>query len=298
MASPSLNPQALFAVNGLVAVVTGGHNGVGLMITKALEENGATVFIIGRRKEKLEEAAKTEAKHGKIIPIQGDITSKADLTRIVSTIKEHPLSGGYVNLVVANAGAMGPEPPASLDANQPASSRASLNDAYELLWAPEVADFNSVLETNVAGSYFTAVAFLPLLDAGNAAGNVSQSSQIIIMGSASAYSRLASSKFAYGASKAGTNDLVKRLSTTLAMYRIRVNSIVPGIFPSDMTEHVIQFLNANPEAAKAILPVGRPGNIQDMAGLTLWLSSNAGGYVTGSIVLSDGGVLSVTPASY
>jgi NAD(P)-dependent dehydrogenase (short-subunit alcohol dehydrogenase family) len=65
-----------------------------------------------------------------------------------------------------------------------------------------------------------------------------------------------------------------------------------------MTEHVIQFLNANPEAAKAILPVGRPGNIQDMAGLTLWLSSNAGGYVTGSIVLSDGGVLSVTPASY
>jgi NAD(P)-dependent dehydrogenase (short-subunit alcohol dehydrogenase family) len=156
------------------------------------------------------------------------VTSKEDLTRIVATIAEHPLSGGFVNLVIANAGAMGPEPPAALDPGQPAKARPSLQEAYELLWAPEVADFDAVFTTNIAGSYFTAVAFLPLLDAGNAAANVAQASHVIIMGSASAYSRAASSKFAYGASKAGTNDLVRRLSTTLAPYRIRVNSIVPG----------------------------------------------------------------------
>ena len=167
-------------------------------------------------------------KHGKIIPVQGDVTSKADLARIVSTIAAHPLSGGLVNLVVANAGAMGPEPPASLDPGQAASPRPSLREAYELLWAPEVAEFDAVFTTNVSGTYFTAVAFLPLLEAGNTAGNVTQASQIIITGSAAAYSRAASAKFAYGASKAGTNDLVRRLSTTLAPYRIRVNSIVPG----------------------------------------------------------------------
>ncbi|KAL6851390.1 hypothetical protein ACO1O0_008518 [Amphichorda felina] len=272
--------------------------GVGLMMAKALEENGATVFIIGRRQDKLEAAAKNEARHGKIIPIQGDVTSKADLARIVSTIAEHPLTGGFINLVVANAGVIGPEPPASLDPGQPAAARPSLKEAYDLLWAPEVADFDAVFTTNVSGTYFTAVAFLPLLDAGNAAGNVKQASQIIITGSASAYSRAASSKFAYGASKAGTNDLVRRLSTTLAPYRIRVNSIVPGIFPSDMTDHLIQFLNSNPDATKALLPVGRPGTVEDMAGLILWLASHAGGYVSGSIMLADGGLLSATHASY
>lgn len=256
-------------------------------------------------------------RHGKIIPIQGDVTSKADLARIVSTIAEHPLSGGFINLVVANAGVIGPEPPASLDPGQPAAARPSLKEAYDLLWAPEVADFDAVFTTNVSGTYFTAVAFLPLLDAGNAAGNVKQASQIIITGSASAYSRAASSKFAYGASKAGTNDLVRRLSTTLAPYRIRVNSIVPGskcplifrcvlqdhfltkaVFPSDMTDHLIQFLNSNPDATKALLPVGRPGTVEDMAGLILWLASHAGGYVSGSIMLADGGLLSATHASY
>ena len=65
-----------------------------------------------------------------------------------------------------------------------------------------------------------------------------------------------------------------------------------------MTNHVIQYLNANPEAAQAILPVGRPGNIGDMAGMILWLASQAGGYVSGSIMLADGGLLSVGHSSY
>jgi NAD(P)-dependent dehydrogenase (short-subunit alcohol dehydrogenase family) len=65
-----------------------------------------------------------------------------------------------------------------------------------------------------------------------------------------------------------------------------------------MTDHVIQYLNANPEAVKALLPVGRTGTIEDIAGMILWLASNAGGYVSGSIMLADGGILSVGPSSY
>ncbi|KAJ4413679.1 hypothetical protein N0V82_008409 [Gnomoniopsis sp. IMI 355080] len=84
--TPSLAAVDLFTVNGLVAVVTGGATGIGLMITKALEQNGARVYIVGRRKEVLEKAAKEEAKHGNIIPIQGDATSKDDLERIVAQI--------------------------------------------------------------------------------------------------------------------------------------------------------------------------------------------------------------------
>ncbi|ETS75037.1 hypothetical protein PFICI_13521 [Pestalotiopsis fici W106-1] len=295
-AQPSIHAQDLFGVNGLVAVVTGGAAGIGLMMTKALEANGATVFIIDLRQNKLDEAQK-QAKHGKIIPIQGDVTSKTELARIVSTIASHPLSGGVVNLVVANVGIKGPEPPVSLDPGGP-TAKPSLQEAYEFLWAPETADFNAVFATNVSATYYTAVAFLPLLDAGNAAGNVSQSSQIVITGSAASYSRVASSMFAYGASKAATNDLTRRLSTTLVPYHIRVNSIIPGTFPSENTEDLVKFFDANPEVLKEIFPVGRLGNTEDISGLILWLSSRAGSYVSGSIVLVDGGALSVRPASY
>lgn len=157
------------------------------------------------------------------------MTSKTDLSRVTSTIAAHPLSGGLVNLVVANVGMQGPVPPTSLDAGSP--ERPSLHEAYEALWAPERAEFDAVFSSNVSGTYFTAVAFLPLLHAGNeaAGGNVRRaSSQIIITGSAASYLRDASGMFAYGASKAATNNLVRRLATTLVPYHIRVNSIVPG----------------------------------------------------------------------
>lgn len=116
--------------------------------------------------------------------------------------------------------------PPTLDPSS--TSRPSLAEAYEALWAPEVSDFAEVLTTNLAGTYFTAVAFLPLLDAGNRKGNVAQSSQVIVTGSAASYARTASSKFAYGASKAGGTHLVKKLATTLVPYSIRVNCIEPG----------------------------------------------------------------------
>ncbi|KAI4595858.1 hypothetical protein KJ359_006497 [Pestalotiopsis sp. 9143b] len=298
LAQPSLKPEDLFGVKGLVAVVTGGGTGVGLMMAEALESNGATVFIIGRRQNKLDQAAQNKANHGRIIPIQGDVTSKTDLSRITSAIAAHPLSGGVVNLVVANVGVQGPVPPKSLDAGSP--DRPSLHEAYEALWAPERSEFDAVFSSNVSGTYFTAVAFLPLLHAGNeAAGNARRaSSQIIVTGSAASYLRDASGMFAYGASKAATDNLVRRLATTLVPYHIRVNSIVPGIFPSEVTEDLVRFFDGNPSAAKAMLPLGRYGTIEDMAGLILWLASRAGGYVSGSFVLSDGGVLSLRPASY
>ena len=97
----------IFSVPDLVVVVTGGGSGIGLMMTKAFALNGAhQVFIIGRRKEVLEKAAK-ESPHNNIVPVVGDVTSKESLQAAVEKIKADV---GYINVLVANSGIMGPIP--------------------------------------------------------------------------------------------------------------------------------------------------------------------------------------------
>ena len=93
----STDPKKLFSVEGMVVCITGGGTGIGLMMTKAFANNGAAkVYIVGRRKEKLEEAAKVSP-HGNIIPLVGDVTSKESLCEIAETIKQDI---GYLNLLI------------------------------------------------------------------------------------------------------------------------------------------------------------------------------------------------------
>ena len=92
--------QDLFNVNGLVAVVTGGGSGLGLYAARALDANGAKVYIVGRREETLKKAAATGV-NGNIIPIQGDVTDKSSLLTIADRIRKEQ---GYVNFLFANAG--------------------------------------------------------------------------------------------------------------------------------------------------------------------------------------------------
>ena len=120
----SLEAGNLFNVRGLVAVVTGGGSGIGLMIAKALALNGAhKVFIIGRRKEVLEAAAK-ESPHGNIIPLVGDVTSKEALQSIVSHIEQEV---GFINVLVANSGIAGPQATS-------VTPESSLEDYQTALW--------------------------------------------------------------------------------------------------------------------------------------------------------------------
>ncbi|OJA14183.1 hypothetical protein AZE42_06504 [Rhizopogon vesiculosus] len=166
-ASIHTNPTALFGVQGQVAVVTGGGTGIGLMIATALENNGATVYIVGRRREVIEKAAKENNKFGNLIPLQGDITSRESLTRLVETVKARH---GYIDLLVNNAGIarniLPPRLPSPLD--DPAGASPSIKAFQNVLWdtgTPE--GFAETFETNVTAVYFTTVAFLELLHHGN-----------------------------------------------------------------------------------------------------------------------------------
>ncbi|KAF9775541.1 hypothetical protein IL306_006344 [Fusarium sp. DS 682] len=298
---------SLFKVDGLVAVITGGGTGIGLSIARTLAENGASkVYILGRRLEKLKEAA-ASSPHDNIIPIQADVTSKDDLERAVSQVTTEV---GYINLLICNSGITGP----GFITMRPDASPAEFKDYIWQNWTQE--EFSKTSEVNVTAVLFTAIAFLELLHQGNKRGQPGDaSSQIIVTASVASYMRRASLGFAYMLSKGAVNHMAKILSTQFVRYNIRVNIFNLGTFPSkspayrtpgtsqkaelsfaaDMTE---SFIGKVPGFSPEGMPGRRLGNATDLIGATLYLSSKAGSYLNGVSLVIDGGVLSVVPSTY
>lgn len=206
-------------------MVADGTTGIGLTIAQTLAHNGASkVFIVGRRLEKLQEAAATSP-HGNIIPIQADVTSKDDLKRVVAQVTADV---GYVNLLACNAGTTGP----NMLSLKKDPTPAELRDYVWENWSTE--DFTQTFDVNVTSVFFTAIAFVELLDKGNARGNMADiTSQVIVTASVASYLRRMSTGFAYSISKAAVNHTFKMLSTYLGPYSIRVNALNPGPFPSN-----------------------------------------------------------------
>jgi NAD(P)-dependent dehydrogenase (short-subunit alcohol dehydrogenase family) len=217
-----MDASKLFNVNGLVAVITGGGSGLGLYAARALDANGATaVYIVGRREETLKEAAAT-AKNGKIIPLVGDVSDKASLQSVADHVRKEQ---GYLNLLFANAGVPGPRVRDHVPTL--AKGKPSIDEMQKGLWEPSMELFTNTFNVNTTSVFYTAVAFLDLLDAGNKKQNVAQDSQILVTSSVAGFSRYLASSFAYSTSKAAVNHLVKMLSTTFAQqgYHIRCKSI-------------------------------------------------------------------------
>ena len=157
--------------------------------------------------------------YGKLIPIQGDITSKDDLHRITTSIAS---TTGFINLLLANAGIPEPSPPSF-----PLST--SIIETQDRLWKTwDPTTFTNTLGVNVGGTFLSVLAFLPLLAAGNQAANVPQRSQVITTSSICGFNRRAPSGFAYAASKAAVTHMTKQLATALAPHGIRCNVLAPG----------------------------------------------------------------------
>ncbi|KAH9831397.1 NAD-P-binding protein [Rhodofomes roseus] len=296
MASTALSDTAqLFSVKGLVAVVTGGATGIGLMIATALENNGATVYIVGRRAEALEKAVKERSKYGNMVALQGDVSSKESLKAIADVVKART---GYANLLVNNAGislALQPKLPTPSEAN------GDITQLQALLWNTEMPEsFRKTFDVNVAAVWFCTVAFMELLHEGNkrtlAPGGSGVSSQVLTVSSIAGF-RKDSAVFtlSYTVSKAAATHLGKMMAHYLKDWKIRSNVICPGFFPSEMVDTMI-----SEEARKALeasIPLKRAGTTDDMAGLVLFLASKAGSYVNGGVHVIDGGRLTQIPST-
>lgn len=188
------------------------------MMTKALSANGAKkVYIIGRRKAVLEEAAAYNP--SVIIPVVGDVTSKDTLKAIASRVESET---GYINLLVCNSGAMGP----SSGVN---NREVSIAEYAAAAMAQSWDDVTSTFNINVTAVLFTAYAFLELLDKGNKNPVAPKTkSQILVTGSIAGFSKQPNQSMAYKASKAAVMHLAKNLSSELWPFDIRCNALAPG----------------------------------------------------------------------
>lgn len=196
----------------VVAVVTGGGSGLGLYAARALDANGAkAVYIVGRREGTLKEAAATGV-NGRIIPVVGDVSDKSSLATIANKVRKEQ---GFVNLLFANAGVSGVRARDYVP-KIAAGEKPTIKEFQEGLWKPGVDEFSNAYHVNCSGVFYTALAFLDLLDAGNKKRNVPQDSQILVTSSVAGFSRYLASSFAYSTSKAAVNHLVKMLATNFA----------------------------------------------------------------------------------
>lgn len=204
------------------------------MMARALAANGAKrVYILGRRADVLSAAVRANPEGGIIVAIICDVTDKDTLQKCVDKITNDV---GYINLFVVNSGVLGP-------ANKWDTSLPLSEVRKNLFTNHQMEEMTSALHTNVTGAFFSMVAFLELLEAGNknavekggfgkpvvAGSNVpSVQSQIIVTASIAGFSRKTVSTPAYGSSKAAMIYLTKQASSALAPYGIRANALAPG----------------------------------------------------------------------
>ncbi|AFR93941.1 short-chain dehydrogenase [Cryptococcus neoformans] len=285
--SDRLSASKIFNVDGWIVLVTGGGTGLGLITAGALAENGAKVYITGRRLEPLEEAAKTAApKGGKgaIIPLQADMSKKEDIDKVKETIisKEK-----WLNALINNHG-VAITPPKIDEAEQTAEglSKFMYNEEKFDNWL-------DAYRINTASYYFTSFAFLPLLAAAKSVGNYSEPGNIINVASISGMTVTSQGgQFSYNSNKGATIALTRMLATELARRElgIRVNMICPGVFPSGMTGYTEDATQPSKEFKdKTGIPLGRTGNAIDYAQTVFSLLSNQ--YITGRELVVDGGYL-------
>ncbi|KAH8919067.1 short-chain dehydrogenase [Atractiella rhizophila] len=276
----------LFNVKGKVALVTGGGTGIGLMATQALAVNGAKVYIAGRRQDALERAAETHGQgiEGQIIPLPGDVNEKAGVQKLLNDFssKENRL-----DILINNAGIDGET--FNTDAEGAEEFKKALFDDKKATFD----DWLSIYRTNVVGVYFTTLAFLPLLQKSSEEQH-GWSSTVINISSISGIVKSAQHHFAYNASKGATIHLTNLLASeiTSSNMKIRVNTIAPGVYPSEMTT------NDSNEAQKSHIPkdkyegkfpANRAGTDRDMGSAVLFAATNT--YFNGQTLAVDGGYI-------
>ncbi len=227
-----LQASKLFDVSHIVAVVTGGGTGIGLMIAQALQSNGAKVYITGRREEALDAVVKQYSKGpGSIHALPGDITKKDECIRLAEEVGKKESKG--VHLLVNNAG-IARDDHTKFSANGQPDMKSAESISKHLLKS-EVSDWQDTFETNITAQFFMSAAFLPLLAKGRNVTPGYTSSIVNITSISGLMKGSSSGQFAYATSKAGFVHLTRMLATTLAETGVRVNQIAPGIFPSEMT---------------------------------------------------------------
>jgi NAD(P)-dependent dehydrogenase (short-subunit alcohol dehydrogenase family) len=249
-------------LEGKVAVITGGSSGIGLATAQRFVEEGAYVFITGRRQSQLDQAVKQIGKNNNnnnVTGVQRDVSNLADLDRLYATVKEQK---GHIDILFANAGF----------------------DEFAPLGAITESHFDKIFSVNVKGLLFTVQKALPLFQDGGGS---------IILTASAGGSKGIEGYNVYHATKAAIRSFARTWTVDLKHRKIRVNAISTGPIKTPLIDTLVQS-EEQAERLKAsvvgTIPLGRMGNPDEVAKAASFLASDDSSYVTGIELFVDGGV--------
>jgi NAD(P)-dependent dehydrogenase (short-subunit alcohol dehydrogenase family) len=244
---------------GKVAVITGGNSGIGLATAKLFADEGAHVFITGRRQAELDAAVKQIGRN--VTGVQGDVSKLADLDRLFATVKKEK---GQIDVLFANAGGGDMMP------------LGSITEEF----------YDKTFGINVKGVLFTVQKALPLLRDGAS----------IILNASVAGSKGIEAFSVYSATKAAVRSFARSWTADLKNRKIRVNAISPGpietsfFTATSMTPDQISQFKTD---VVTTVPLGRMGRSEELAKAALFLASDDSSYITGIELFVDGGLAQI-----
>lgn len=241
----------LFDISGKVVLLTGGTQGIGYVLARAISEAGAEVVVTGRRKDKVGEAVANLKSDG--VSVRGYAADVSDECAMAELVDDVCRAYGCIDVLINNAG---------VRVNKPALEIA----AEEWDW---------LMSVNLRGVFLPSrlVASRMVERGGGKIINMSSVFAQIVM----------NERAPYCASKAGVSQLTKALASEWAKYNINVNAVAPGYIKTTENEGRVR------HDLLAAIPAGRFGSPEDLVGVTIFLASRASDYVTGQTFIVDGG---------
>jgi NAD(P)-dependent dehydrogenase (short-subunit alcohol dehydrogenase family) len=246
-------------LEGRIALITGGNGGIGLATAKQFVNEGAYVFITGRREPELTAAVKEIGSN--VTGVQGDVSNLGDLDRLFAQIKREK---GKLDIVFANAGV---------------AKYAPLGTITEEL-------YDSIFNINVKGLLFTVQKALPLLPDGAS----------VILNASIVASKGLPANSVYSATKAAVRSFARTWTTDLRDRRIRVNAVSPGSTDTPGLDNLLASSETGQQRKKMIsntVPLGRLGTPDEIAKAVVFLASDDSSYITGTELFVDGGFAQV-----
>jgi gluconate 5-dehydrogenase len=252
-----MNVKQLFDLTGRVAIITGGSIGLGRQMAEGLAEMGANLVLCARKKERCQQAAEDLQKLGaKTLALACDVKNPADIHGVVdATMAQF----GRIDILINNAGT---------------SWGAPVEEMRLEHW-------NKVIETNLTGTFLFSQAVGKTMIGQRRGKIINIASVAGIRGASPEFQAIG-----YHASKGGVIIFTKDLACKWGIHNIQVNSIAPGWFPTNMSQVLIE---RNRDTFLKTIPLQRFGNDHDLKGAAVFLASDASDFVTGHVLVVDGG---------
>ncbi|MEM7612244.1 MAG: SDR family oxidoreductase [Pseudomonadota bacterium] len=251
--------NSLFDVSGKVALVTGGSRGIGEMIAEGYVRNGVKVYISARKATACDQTAERLSEFGECISVPADLSTAEGIGKLTQAIRENE---SKLDILVNNAGA---------------TWGASFDEFPEAGW-------DKIMDINVKSPFFLSQALIDLLVA---SASHDDPARVINIGSIDGLHVSNLETYSYAASKAAIIHLTRMMAKNLVKRNITVNAVAPGPFESKMMAHTLATMG---DQIIAEVPRGRIGKPGDMAGVAIYLASEAGSYLNGVVIPVDGGL--------